>query len=272
MRDRMDASGSAASLYSVSRPSGSRRAAAASGRRVLLAIAVVVPVLSACRPAKADGSAFLGKWAGLTAQGGTGATYDCPLAISQNGASFIVRIDSADNTDRVVCSDYEGIYVLTPEGNLKGGPLGTVLFSLDKAEGQLILSAGGGLRTLHRPMDADLAAKLADSIASCISSGRTACLAELHASGSNPKIVQSWATDVARYKDTLGVRVVAIGPLDERWVGPSLREEVGKGVVYPGQPVGQIQISGGGDGRTWGVMFGRFGDRYLLMRPVSRKP
>ena len=109
----------------------------------LLLVALAISILVACAPARPNGSEFVGKWGGLRAQGGTDAMYDCPLDIARNGASFLLKIDSTDSTTTVVCRVYEGIYTLTPEGNLKGGPLGMVSLSFDKAKRQVVLSANG---------------------------------------------------------------------------------------------------------------------------------
>lgn len=234
--------------------------------RLVIATIVIASFL-ACGPSKPTGEEYLGKWSATWSEGG--GSYLCPLVIARNGNSFLITVEG-EFANGNICSTCRGIFTLTPEGNLKGGPMDMVVLSYDKANDRIILSYGGQIQHLDRPMAADVAAKLSDSIAACISSGRTACLAELHASGSDPEIVKLWATDVARYKGAPGLRVIAVGLLDKRWVGPSLSEHE-KG-AYPGEPVGQIQISGGGDGRVFGVLFGRFGDRYLLMRPGRRKP
>lgn len=111
--------------------------------KLLIAI-VLTAALFACGPSKPSGSEYLGKWDGATVDDPVLGTTKCPVVISRNGESFLVKVEDAH------CSAYQGIYTLTPEGNLKGGPMGTVVMSLDKSQNQIVLSAGGGLAYLRR--------------------------------------------------------------------------------------------------------------------------
>jgi hypothetical protein len=65
----------------------------------------------------------------------------CPLDISKNGESFVITLEGVRKGD--MCNQYEGIFTLTPEGNLKGGPMGSVQFSFDKATNRVALSSKG---------------------------------------------------------------------------------------------------------------------------------
>lgn len=126
--------------------------------RVLLFILLIVLISAVfgCGPSKPNGSEYLGKWDGATALGGAGIPFECPLDITKNGESFLVSVEghggsqSYEEAQHVVCGEYEGIYTLTPEGNLKGGPMGMRVMSFDREKNQVVLSGGGGLQYLRR--------------------------------------------------------------------------------------------------------------------------
>ncbi|MGA3262904.1 MAG: hypothetical protein ABSC47_02535 [Terracidiphilus sp.] len=102
----------------------------AAGLAVALAIALV-----ACGPSKPTGAEYLGKWEAMSI--GTDA---CQIDISRNGESFIMTLDQSMGS---VCDKYEGIFTLTPEGNLKGGPMGQMILSYDKGKNRVALSYNG---------------------------------------------------------------------------------------------------------------------------------
>ena len=110
-------------------------------KMILTLIALLLAALVACGPAKPSGSEYLGKWE-ATIKGGTDAVYACPLDIARNGESFGITIEDKTTVGRI-CSPYEGVYTLTPEGNLKGGELERVLISFDKEKNQVAFSYGG---------------------------------------------------------------------------------------------------------------------------------
>jgi hypothetical protein len=92
-----------------------------------------------------NGSVYLGKWSVSINRDNSGYLHQCPVDISRSAATFIVQVDSNDAT----CKELEGLYTLTPEGNLKGSPGGT--FSFDSTKSQVILSGYGvGLQYLKK--------------------------------------------------------------------------------------------------------------------------
>ena len=107
-----------------------------------LVLCVLVAALVACGPSKPNGSDFLGNW-GFTGSCWTGSRSNCGFNISKNGESFLIKtvLDQCAQT----CRPYQGIFTLTPEGNLKGGPMGMIVLSFDKAKSQIVASAGGDL-------------------------------------------------------------------------------------------------------------------------------
>jgi hypothetical protein len=65
---------------------------------------------------------------------------NCLLNISKNGTSFVIV---AEKHGQGACSSYTGLYTLTPEGNLKGGPMDMVAFSYDKQSDRVMCSSNG---------------------------------------------------------------------------------------------------------------------------------
>lgn len=128
--------------------------------RRLLNPAVAVLLLSilgvsfACGPAAPKGDDYLGKWEG-TIEALTGSEGQCHLDVSPVGQSYAIKSERQRIGN---CSAYEGIWTLTPEGNLKGGPLGSMLISYDKTTGKAVVSGLGQLRYLTRPTQEQLLA------------------------------------------------------------------------------------------------------------------
>jgi len=107
-----------------------------------LALAVLVAALGACGPSKPSGSDYLGNWS-FTKACWTGSPSNCGLNISKNGESFIIKTvvdECAQN-----CQAFQGIFTLTPEGNLKGGPMGMIVLTFDRTKSQIMASSGGDL-------------------------------------------------------------------------------------------------------------------------------
>jgi len=112
---------------------------------VLLAV-VLLAALVARGQSKPTGSDYLGKWEG-TIDSLTGGDGPCHLEISSLGVSFVMK--SVRQTIGN-CVHYEGVFTLTPEGNLKGGQMGELLISFDKAKNQAVVSGMGKLRYLTK--------------------------------------------------------------------------------------------------------------------------
>src|SRR5207253_885169 len=120
----------------------------------LLLTAILIAEFVACGNSKSR--VFLGKWEGtgttMAGAGNLGGMYQtsckCQLDISSNGESFIIKNDTPRS--QCDCQRYEGIYTLTPEGNLKGGPLGMTTMSFDSAAHRIAVSGGGGLEYLSK--------------------------------------------------------------------------------------------------------------------------
>jgi hypothetical protein len=106
-------------------------------------LGVLVAALAACGPSKPTGSEYLGNWS-FTTTCWSGSRSTCGFDISKNGESFLIKtvVDECAQS----CKPYQGIYTLTPEGNLKGGTLGMIVLSFDKAKGQIVSSGGGELK------------------------------------------------------------------------------------------------------------------------------
>ena len=110
---------------------------------------LMVVALVGCGPSKPSGSEYLGKW-DITTKGGIGLPVECRLNISQNGESFLISDATEDKSWHQVCGKYDGIYTMTPEGNLKGPAMGMPLMSFDKVKNQVIVSGGGELEYLRK--------------------------------------------------------------------------------------------------------------------------
>jgi hypothetical protein len=115
------------------------------GGRSTLAV-VVLTVLVACGRSKPSGSDYLGNWGG-TVESITGDEGPCHLSISSVGQSFVIKSERQTIGN---CAAYEGIWTLTPEGNLKGGPMGSMLISYDNTTKQAVVSGLGKLRYLTK--------------------------------------------------------------------------------------------------------------------------
>jgi hypothetical protein len=109
-----------------------------------LLLSIIASALS-CGPAAPKGDDYLGKWEG-NAESLIGN--ECHLDISAVGQSYVVKSERQRIGN---CAVYEGIWTLTPEGNLKGGPLGNILISYDKKTSKAVVSGLGQLRYLTRP-------------------------------------------------------------------------------------------------------------------------
>ena len=121
-------------------------------RRLVIAGAVALSVilaaaLVACGPSKPNGSDYLGKWEG-TIPALTGNEGPCHLDISKVGESFVIKSERQTIGN---CVFYEGIYTLTPEGNLRyGSSAGEVIISFDPSKNQAVVSLGGVIRYLTK--------------------------------------------------------------------------------------------------------------------------
>ncbi len=121
------------------------------GERVLLQpnmlmVVALVASFVGCGPAKPTGAEYLGKWQANTKPEYAGAnSYSCPLVISKNGASFLITGEGEFATGNI-CSEYRGIFVLTPEGNLKGG----LVYSFDKQTNRIAASINGNVQYLTK--------------------------------------------------------------------------------------------------------------------------
>jgi len=124
------------------------------GRNAALIAIVLVAVLGACgkgRPPRVverphvRGSEYVGTWQGAEAcKSWSGSpSPSCALTISQNGDTFFVKNDFDRGQCRQCEVDYDGIYVLTAEGNLKKDGILAVVISFDQANNQAIISGHG---------------------------------------------------------------------------------------------------------------------------------
>jgi hypothetical protein len=124
----------------------------ASNRPVAALLFSIIACLIACGPTAPKAGDYLGKWEG-TVEALTGNEGQCHLDISAVGQSFVVKSERQRIGN---CVAYEGIWTLTPEGNLKGGPLGSMLISYDKPTRRAVVSGLGQLRFLTRPTQQQL--------------------------------------------------------------------------------------------------------------------
>jgi hypothetical protein len=107
-------------------------------------LAVLTAGLVACGPSKPTGSNYLGKWEGTGRNAMFGRDVSCHFDISTVGQSFLIKGEGPVLGD---CAEYGGIFILTPEGNLRrGNGLGELVISFDKDKNQAIVSAGGELK------------------------------------------------------------------------------------------------------------------------------
>ncbi|MGA2991348.1 MAG: hypothetical protein ABSD88_12800 [Candidatus Korobacteraceae bacterium] len=113
----------------------------------MLGVVVLVAALVACGPSKPTGADYLGKW--NATRNIDGSLYKCPLDISKNGESFLITVEG-ENSGNSICKRYGGIFTLTPEGNLKGGPLGMALLSFDKEKNRVALNYGSDVQFLTK--------------------------------------------------------------------------------------------------------------------------
>ena len=114
--------------------------------KVLLAV-VLIAGLAACGQSKPSGTEYLGNWS-LTTTCWTGSESKCVFDISRNGESFVIKKVADECAQQ--CQGHEGIFTLTPEGNLKGGQLGMMVLSFDKAKSQIVFSGGGKMQYLSK--------------------------------------------------------------------------------------------------------------------------
>ena len=112
------------------------------GQTKVLVAFILMSALLGCGQFKSNGSIYLGKWH-ENKNDFNGQPYTCLMDISRNGESFIVK-EAIAGAPLGSCF-YSGIYTLTPEGNLKGGPMGVVSLSFDKNKNQIIISGGESL-------------------------------------------------------------------------------------------------------------------------------
>ena len=122
-------------------------------RKVLLSpgglAVVLIAALVACGPSKPNGSEYLGSWEATWRTPGFESLYSCPLDISRNGESFLIKVEG-EFSNGTICSSYRGIFILTPEGNLRGGPMESVLLSFDREKNQVALSFRGNVQYLKK--------------------------------------------------------------------------------------------------------------------------
>jgi hypothetical protein len=102
---------------------------------------IVLCAFLACGPSKPAASDYIGAWKGATAQG-----CECLLDISPNATSFVLKNLSNCRS----CETYEGLYTLSADGNLIGGPMNSISISYNKQRQQAAFSPGGGLQYLVR--------------------------------------------------------------------------------------------------------------------------
>jgi len=145
---------------------------------------VMVTVLSlgiftSCGQSRPTPSNYLGKWEG-TVEALTGSEGRCHLDISPVGQSFVIKSERQQIGN---CAAYEGVWTLTPEGNLKGGPMGSMLISYDKTKSQAVVSGLGQLRYLRRPSQQDLNAAIFAGTWQRPSNGQVFRLEELNQGG-----------------------------------------------------------------------------------------
>lgn len=105
------------------------------------------PVAEIETPDKPTAAAYLGRWR-LTAQCWSGSTADCVYDVAQVGANVIVKnvVDTCAQT----CTGREGIFILTPEGNLRDAGGTGIVLSSDTSTGKLAFARGGSLEYLER--------------------------------------------------------------------------------------------------------------------------
>lgn len=89
-----------------------------------------------------NGTEYLGKWSGASA----GGSCNCLLSISKIGESFQLKSEN----DCHNCYSFQGIFIKTPEGNLKGGTAVNMLLTFDKINNQIIFSYGPVTQILHK--------------------------------------------------------------------------------------------------------------------------
>ena len=157
----------------MSHPSSTQRTVAAATMALLLIIA------TSCGKSRPSSSNYLGKWEG-TVESLTGSEGRCHLDISTVGESLVIKSERQRIGN---CVAYEGVWTLTPEGNLKGGPMGSMLISYDKKATQAVVSGLGGLRYLRRPSQQDLDAAVYAGTWRLPSNGRAFKLEELEQGG-----------------------------------------------------------------------------------------
>jgi hypothetical protein len=104
----------------------------------------IVCAFLACGPSKPAASDYLGAWKGATAE-----RCECLLDVSRNATSFVLK----NLSNCRPCERYEGLYTLSADGNLTGGPMNSISISYDKQRQQAAFSPGGGLKYLVRLTD-----------------------------------------------------------------------------------------------------------------------
>ena len=119
---------------------------------MLATVSLIVALLATCGQSRPSSSDYVGKWEG-TVESLTGSDGHCYLDISPLSQSLVIK----SVRQRVGnCAAYEGVWTLTPEGNLKGGPLGNILIAYDKKSGRAAVSGFGRLRYLRRLTEEEL--------------------------------------------------------------------------------------------------------------------
>lgn len=103
--------------------------------------------LVACGPSKPSGAEYLGKWEAIAWH--MGGSTRCLMDISRNGASFLIQATGGEYGWE--CRVYEGIFTLTPEGNLTGGTtFSMVVLSFDKETNRIAMSLNGRVQYLEK--------------------------------------------------------------------------------------------------------------------------
>ena len=105
----------------------------------------IATVLVACGPSKPTGAEYLGKWA-ITTHIET-YSFGCVLEISKTGESFLTRNVTKDRSHAPLCDRYEGIYTLSPEGNLVAGGK---QMSLVKSTNEVEVTGVSGMEPMKR--------------------------------------------------------------------------------------------------------------------------
>lgn len=124
----------------------SRKTARVGLRTADLSWVGLMAALVACGSSKPTGSQYLGKWEG-SIESITGSDGRCHQGITKLNESFLIKSERQTNGN---CANYGGIFTLTPEGNLKGGPMDMIVISFDQTKNVAVVSMGGELHYLTK--------------------------------------------------------------------------------------------------------------------------